>query len=321
MAQRALSEHTIANYKRILKHLNGGIDTNIMTFLNNTDAVLTRVKISETGGKTVSDNTQKSRLTCIMSTMTRIGMVGDAYDVYKTEFNRLKNAINNRLESGELSEKQEAAWLEKPELDELYAAVKKRAESADSTYRDRQDLLLLALYYKIPAQRNAEIFNMKLIIGNAPATPLSENSNYLYFDDKKMVINIHKNAAAKGVKKIDLNNNDKLKINYDEFFEALILYVAGLPNQRARAKAKYIISPLLRYENGTPWERSDMIREALNRITGKRIGAQMFRTMTTTQTTPASKTDMERAKKLAADMGHSMDMHIGTYTKARNTVA
>jgi len=316
----ALSANTEYNYRRILKHLNNGVETPDLDFLRDTAAVLQRVKLSEKGGKMTSDNTQKNRLTCIMSTMTRFGMIGDAYDVYKTEFNRLKMAINTKLKSGELSEKQEAAWIERQELDDLYTAVKEKAEDENSTFRDRQDLLLLALYTKMPSQRNMEYFNMSIIIGTAPVTPLAPNRNYLFMDQKKMVIPIHKNTATKGIKYIDLNNNDKLKLNYDEFFHALVLYVAGMPNQRARARARYVIVPLLQYEHGIPWERSDKIREALNRITGKNIGAAMFRTLMSTHMSPASKLEMEQTKKLAQDMGHSLDIHVGTYTKARNTI-
>lgn len=307
----ALSANTQRNYQRILKHLNNGTETNDMGFLRDTAAVLARVKIAEKNNKTVSDNTQKSRLTCVMGAMTRIGMRGDAYDVYKAEFNRLKTAINTQLASGELSAKQEENWIEKQDLEDLYGRLKERAESDKSTYRDRQDLLLLALYTKMPPQRNMEYFMMKIIIGKTPAK-LDNKFNWLLLDDKRMVIHVHKTATTSGTRFIDLSG-------YDELLDVLVLYIAGLHRRNARF-TKYAMIPLLAYESGASWRRSDEIRENLNRITGKNIGAQMFRTIMTTQMSPATKQEMEQAKKMAADMGHSLNMHVGTYTKARNVI-
>lgn len=307
----ALSANTLHNYNRILKHLNNGVETTDMGFLRNTASVLERVKVSEKGYKIVSDNTQKSRLTCVMGAMTRIGMRGDAYDIYKAEFNRLKTTLNNHLKSGKLSAKQEANWIEKDDLDNLYNVIKEKAEGDDSTFKDRQDLLLLALYTKMPPQRNMELFWMKIIIGKAPEK-LDSKFNWLLLDDKRMIINVHKNTATTGTKFIDISK-------YEELLDALVLYVSGLNRRNARF-TKYVMIPLLTYDSGHAWQRSDEIREQLNRIFGKRVGAAQLRTMMATHNAPAGKEALQQLLQDAADAGHSLETHIKTYMKARNTI-
>lgn len=302
----ALSENTKRNYKRILKHLNGGTETESLGFLHNTATVLARLRQPERGTKPVSDNTFKSRLTAVMSSMTRAGMTGATYDIYKSEFDRVKSALVKHLKSGELTEKQEANWVEAEDLEDLWQTLKERAEADDSTFRDRQDYMLLSLYLKSPPQRNLEYYLMKIVIGKAPAV-LDARFNYLLFDEKRMVIHQHKNTYISGTKFIDISK-------CTELLEALVVYIAGLPTMR---NAKLRLLPLLRHENGVPWERSDMIREALNRITGKKIGAQMMRTMQATHKAPANKDALANVIQEARDMGHSFEEHLLTYVKKR----
>lgn len=303
----ALSENTKRNYKRILTHLNGGVATDSLGFLNDTAAVMSRLRKPEKGNKPVSDNTCKSRLTAVMSAMSRAGMTGTAYDVYKSEFDRVKGELVKHLKSGELTEKQEQNWLEADDLQDLWQALKERAEADNSTFRDRQDYMLLSLYFKAPPQRNLEYFLMRIIIGKTPAV-LDSRFNYLLFDEKRMVIHQHKNTAVKGTKFIDISK-------CDELLDALIVYVAGLGAAPRGAKMRQLI--LLRHENGTAWERSDMIREALNRITGKRVGAQMMRTIQATHKAPANKEALANVIQEAHDMGHSFEEHLLTYVKNR----
>jgi hypothetical protein len=78
--------------------------------------------------------------------------------------------------------------------------------------------------------------------------------------------------------------------------------------------------PLLTYDSGHAWQRSDEIREQLNRIFGKRVGAAQLRTMMATHNAPAGKEALQQLLQDAADAGHSLETHIKTYVKTRNTI-
>jgi hypothetical protein len=316
LRQTGLSGSSVHNYLRIIKLLNDDKETDTLDFLKDTDTVIKRIKtVNQARVKNPglpSDNTIKSRYTTVLSCIRKTIPLLDnpeyknIYDIYRAEFDKISNTIMTHLESGEKTEREQVNWISSDEIKTVLNNLKEKAESEDAKYKHVQDYLLVSLYTTLPPQRLLEFYKMRVILGKVPIK-LSEEYNYLLFDDKKMIIYQHKNTTKSGKKEIDLSK-------YPEFIEAFVLYLIKTRVIPLKSGVKYMTFSLLRHEHGIPWDRPDMIRERLNSIFKKRIGSGMLRKIISTEKAPA-KNVMKEYEEFATEMGHSVSTNSLYYVK------
>jgi hypothetical protein len=308
MTNANLAPSTKKIYMRILKFLNDEQDFTDLHFLSDYPRVVALLN-KALGNKIASDNTVKSRLTAIISTLSRMGYQdSETYKFYRTRFDAIKYKIDTHLISGNKTAKEEANWVTQEELDKVYQDVKTKAENPVGSHESRLNYLLVSLYVDLPAARLLEYAMMKIVTGTPPKS-LPLTYNWLLLEEKKAIINVHKNTTTKGSYTMSLSS-------YPKFLGALDLYMKGL--NRKDNGAKYTMIPLLQNANGTAFERSDMIREKLNQIFKKNVGPGMLRKIQDSKQAEelgVNKDALEKMIVQAKAQGHSLETHARNYIK------
>jgi hypothetical protein len=307
-ANTVLSPSTIKNYNRILKYLNNEQDFKTLSFLEDKPKVMALLAVSK-GNNKASDNTIKSRLVAILSALNQhSGTDTDVYKFYRKKCEEIRDKIDKHLISGEKTEKEKANWVTQEEMDKVYADVKSKAENPVGSHESRLNFLLVSLYVDLPAARLLE-YAMMRVITSTPPKSLPTTFNWLLLEEKRGIINVHKNTTSKGSYNMNLSQ-------YPQFLYALDLYIKGL--NRKPMNAKYTMFPLLQNANGTAFERSDMIREKLNYIFKKNVGPGMLRKIQDSKQAAElgiSKDALEKMIVQAKTQGHSLETHARNYIK------
>lgn len=308
-ASSTLSDNSIANYTRILKHLNNGQEFTTLGFLRNYSRVLTQL-VAAKGGKRASDNTIKNRLTAILSALTHTHQEeSEPYNFYYKHFQAMKLKLEKHLISGAKTEREQMNWLTEDELAHIYNEIRRRALQEDASYDDVMNYFLLGLYLELPSARILEYAQMHIVLGTPPKQ-LPTTSNWLLYNDMCMVINVHKNSNTVGSYDIDLSM-------YPKFLPILDMYLNTL-NKRLSGASKFILFPMLQHRNGSAFSSGDVIRDKLHKIFGKSVGPGMLRKIQDSHqaaTLGISKNAIEAMAQQAKAQGHSLETHARNYIK------
>jgi hypothetical protein len=284
----SIKESSKKLYQANLKRLNDGKDIENYLFLKNTDKILEKINH-------LKDNTKRSYLISIVSTLKAEPKMKKAFDVYYAkmmEYN--KNMQSNTTKSDTQNEN----WISQEDVKKIWENLKvdvghltkgkRKLDSAD--FEILSDFLILSLYVLIPPRRNDYL---KMMI-ETPTEESSKDFNYLDLKHKKFIFNNFKTAGTYKQQVCDIP---------DELMEVIKLYLKFKKEKTGR----FLVKP-----DQTPHDSINSITRVLNKIFKKKVGASMLRNIYLTD--KYSKENGEK-KKDAEAMGTSVNMIDTNYTK------
>lgn len=308
---RNISENTLKVYETNLRKIHEGIEKGKdfnPDFLEKKDEVLKFIR------DTYSKVTQRTYLSAVI-------VAADAMrdhklaELYRDEMVPLRIELDDRINSGEKTEKQEKNWttlanlkrvIKNMKMDLIDDDVYRGRELTKKTLRDLQDYTLLSLYLgddANPPVRNAD-FEMK-IITNKDYKDLEgdKDFNYLVTDDKDKTrpkffsFNNYKTSARYGTKEIKVGPKLakilKFWLEKNEGKEWLLYNNKDQPM--------------------TAQQISNRIK-TLFKVTGKTITTNLIRSIYVTEKFPRDE-KMKEKEDTANKMGHSVKTQSQVYSK------
>jgi len=301
-----VSESSVLSYITALRKIAHVKKLESLDFIYDVETVMTNIKMLKK--KEATDNTVKTRLTAILTTLRVIGADSQLVNTYKNYHDEIKKRLLQIEESGVKNDKQIAYYMTEEEIDSVTQRLKSKATGKKSSFNSRQDYLLWSLYTKMSPRRNLDYWLMDIVTDDVDWRTLPIERNYYMVKQQRMIYNQHKNtrtANERGiVEQIDLSDNQ-------EMIEILTNYINCLPPMKLY-HTKYI--PILCYRNGIRWERSTYIYERLSLIAGKKLGSNALRHIMAENVAPPRE-ELTVVAKQAKEMGHSIAEHITTYVK------
>jgi hypothetical protein len=284
MEEKGLSPTTINNYMMRMYVLNGKKTFTSLTFLRKPNEVIEKLK------EKYSPSSQKSIIGSILAILEHHPIksnmkVKSIYMDYLTD-----NAEVLVGDKGAKTEKQEANWLTKEDLDKVkedkMESLKKGASSMKA-YNDKLDYAILSLYMDMPPRRAKDYVLMKY------TTKEEEDTDFNYFNTttNEFVFNNFKTAKSHGQERVKPPKS--------------VLSALDLFNKEEGAF-------VIRKANGKPFNLINDMTKRLNNIFGKKISVDMLRNMYYSHKYGEVKKEIIQDAK---DMGTSLNNAINTYTK------
>jgi len=303
-AQRPnIKDNSLNNYLISLKKLNDNKTPKNLDFLKNKKKTIENVR--KQGDKELSLTSQKNRLTAILVALNIKNDIEEfktLKEFYLKELDKLNEEYINNVRNKK-SEKEEKNWCKLKELKKVSSTYKKQINDLDLKERQKpltpkqKDLLQLyllsLLYTLIPPMR----LDYNVII-KSNEKDLNKNENYLINKSKfkkYFLIQDYKTSESNGSKKIDLPKEIVSAINlWLRFNKTGFLFI----NNRNERQS----------ENGL----GKMITKAFS-PTGKNVSLNLLRKIFVSEN--INKTELNKAEKLADDMGHSVSTQQLVYHK------
>ncbi len=292
-----LNDTTIKYYLRSLQILNDDEPLENVNFLNKVSFILN--KLSD-----YKPNTKRNYIITICSTLSVLKKTNTkAYKKYFEELKKMNSELKAQEKENVKSQTQEKNWLEWSEIKNKYDSLKEKVDNfknnqaiSKEEYNTLLQFIILSLYYLLPPRRN-EYLNMNVIFKENKN--LSNDKNYLDYDNKEFIFNSYKTAKTEGQLKIKIPN---------ELFDNINIYLKYQPNIKLKNNKppKNINDPFLVDSNGEPLKHKNSLTVILNKIfKPKRISSSMLRHI---YLSDRYKDLNEEKKKDAIAMGHSVNM-------------
>jgi len=221
------------------------------------------------------------------------------YDIYHAKMMQLNK---DTPLSDKKTAKQTNNWMDFSELqalrDSLDAAVrakiKREKNISGQTFNELLDMCVLSLYTLQTPRRSLDYVTM--VVGK----PAEDTKNYFYKDT--FYFNVFKTSGTYHQQVVPLTL---------EMSKVLKLYLKYRPKN---------IDALLVRADGKVVDKSSMITNILNRVTGKRISTSMIRNIFASSSVSEDKAEfqktLEKLQRIATEMGTSVPVLIQQYTKS-----
>lgn len=249
-----LTKSSIDSYKAKLKKLNENKPVKNLNFLNNIDNIKEIIK-------DYKPNTQRNYIiaaTSILKCSLNQNKTKKTEILYN-EYSKILDEYNTNLkDQTAMTETENANWINKDELENVYNDLKNGYKDNKQTY---QNYLLLSLYYLQPPRRNRDYQLLK--IASKYSDNLSNEFNYFDIKRKKFIFNNYKTAKKYNRQEVDIN---------DELFNIIQSYIRSFKLK----DGDFLLNDL---KTNEPYKNTNSITLLLNRIFKKKIGASMLRKM------------------------------------------
>jgi hypothetical protein len=219
------------------------------------------------------------------------------------EIVKLSEQIKAELATGEKTKSQEENWLtesDKIKIDMHLKSLIKLDIKTPADLLDMRNYVMYNLYQSLPTRN--DFADSKLIFQPPKKSlDLSTDVNYVILNKRdksvKYILNVYKTASTYGQKVIDLE-----------------AYLYPMLLEYKKAKEKFSSNPSL-FLNSDATEslsrnRMSVIYSQLGKIVGKKLGTSLNRHQAVSETMP-----LEKMKKLAGKMGHSVQEAMDVYAK------
>lgn len=296
LQDKNLSASSISLYVRNLEKLNDDFPIKNLKFLENIENINKKLENYKPNTKRLYYISIVSVLNAIKGENKKLNKLADEY--YKLMIQTSQEIKAKPTE--EMSESQSKNWLKwddiKNKLNELKEKVNNFVNNKlinETQYNTLLSYLILSLYFYLPPRRNMDYQLMNVV--KLFNEKLSDDVNYLSYDDNKFVFNVYKTAKSKGRKEKVFNNELKEVIN---------MYLKHHPIIKGKVK-KDTNTRFLVYFNGGELGSVNSITRILNKIFDKNIGSSMIRHIYLSNKYGET---MEEMKEDADDMGHTTGM-------------
>lgn len=295
-----LSELSIKTYTSCIMKVLELLKTQDLNALLNTDEV---IKVMSSNWN--NPNTLKTKYASIIVLLKGMGLkenvVKKAIDNYNGVIEELSNTINNKLSKSQKSEDEKTNWStdgDKEKLKEiLLSKVPKKIQTANDLKNFRNYIIYL-FYTDGIASRNDLAYSKILFTSKKP---LSDEYNYILLNKKdksvEYVMNKYKTFKSYGQKTIKLNST---------MYEPLLKYKSAVDmfNDNNTFLLNDTASGIM-----TP-NRLGVVFSKLGEPIGKKLSTTLNR-----HEKVSSVIDIDKIKKTANEMGHSMNEALNVYAK------
>jgi hypothetical protein len=292
-----------ANVEKIYKDLGAGDGDYDLALLKDTDKVFETLDT-----KDFTKNTYKNKLSSIITFLLASGVDKKIVNKYSDKVDSLSAKIDRDKAKMEWTEKEKDNKMSIEELKEYLESLKDKLPTKIETFSDiyKYQLYLCGRFQLEFPVRN-ELADIKIYnTGEYSKIAKSESVNYF-------VINVKTNTM-----KVYLNNYKTKKVNGDIDFEVDDKELVKLFNKYYMAIKTYFKDAdfdhwLLFDSNKVKLSRNDYTR-LLNKtfeLSGKKISSSLIRKIVLSELYP-----VEKMKKLAHIMGHSIKTAITDYVKS-----
>jgi len=249
-----LTKSSIDSYKAKLKKLNENKPVKNLNFLNNIDNIKEIIK-------DYKPNTQRNYIiaaTSILKCSLNQNKTKKTEILYN-EYSKILDEYNTNLkDQTAMTETENANWINKDELENVYNDLKNGYKDNKQTY---QNYLLLSLYYLQAPRRNRDYQLLK--IASKYSDNLSNEFNYFDIKRKKFIFNNYKTAKKYNRQEVEIN---------EELFNIIMSYIKSFKLK----DGDFLLNDL---KTNEPYKNTNSITLLLNRIFKKKIGASMLRKM------------------------------------------
>lgn len=278
-SERNLKPSTITFYINNLQRLHDNKPFTSLTFLNDMDKVLDRIKH-------LSLSTRKNYIKSIIVVLSFFKTKEKLHKKYQQYFYGV--LIEEEKNIKEKMKKDDEDWMDWKQIIEVHNELKKEVNDIKvinnkNDYMKHIQYMVLSLYVLIPPRRN-EYIHLK--ISNEDYS--NENFNYIDIDNKKMIFNNYKTKKHYGTQIIDIPK---------ELFKIIKNYLEFHPN---KGDKDYFF--LVTYD-GSPF-KTNKITKILNKVFKKNIGATKLRHI---YLTDKYDDELKERKEDAKMMAHSLE--------------
>ena len=296
LQNKNLSPSSIKLYLSNLERLNDELPLKNLTFLNDTEKILDKIK-------NLKLTTQRGYLISISSILE---MYKDknkkSNELYKKYYDIMIN-LNDKLKAiptNEMTDTQKKNWSSWADIKNKFEELEKTVNEfindktiSKNNYLKLLEYVVLALYIYIEPRRN-EYNNVIVVKKYSPN--MNNDCNYLSFDDAKFIFNKYKTSKKRGQEIINIPEEFMNVINKYFRFHPLI------KGKKLNAKSNFQF--LVNYDGGDLPSPNGITR-ILNKIFGKHISSSMLRHIYLSDLYGDT---VKQMKETADKMGHSVEM-------------
>lgn len=293
LQNKNLSPSSIKLYLSNLERLNDELPLKNLNFLNDPNVILEKIK-------DLKLTTQRGYLISICSVLE---MYKDKQkkmgELYKKYYDIMIN-LNDKLKAiptEELTQTQAKNWASWADIKNKFEELEKTVNEfinneniSKANYLKLLEYMVLALYVFLEPRRNE--YNNVLVVKKYSPT-MSNDYNYLSYDDKKFIFNKYKTSKKRGQEVIAFGDDLMNVINKYFKFHPLI------KGKKLTTKSNFEF--LVNYDGGVLPSPNGITR-ILNKIFGKHISSSMLRHIYLTDLYGDT---VKKMKETADNMGHS----------------
>jgi hypothetical protein len=292
------------NITKLYRELGGEGDVNVSLF-KKTDEVLKH--LDDMKG---SDNTKKNKLSSIITYLLASKIDKDIVNKYSNKIATFSDNIEKVKSEMKWSVKEEKNILSVNDIETYVNLLKSKLPTEPKTYKDFLEwmhYLVSAFHINFPLRNdlgNAEIYSTSEFKKIEP----NKDTNYLIINSKdltiKVILNKYKTKKTYGV--VDFQITDKeLVADFIKYYKLVKPYVLAY-NNGEYDHSLFFDKDFKKFSSN---EFSRFFEKAFNG-TGKHITTTMIRKIVV-----SNLYDIEKMKKLAYVMGHSLQMQLSDYSK------
>jgi len=264
--EKNLSESSIKLYLRNLEKLNDDLPLKNFNFLKNEQEILD--KLSQ-----YKENTKRGYLISITAVLSA---VKDKYKSLYEKYSKLMIDFSNELKkkpTEEPTETQNKNWMSWDELKNKFIELEEKVnkfinnkEISENQYNLLLNLVCASLYLYNPPRRNMDYQKMNIVKNYT--NDLSDDINYLDYDNNKFIFNTFKTSKKEGQVVVDIS--PELKNIIDKYLKFHPLLKGKKLNKTSNFR-------FLVYFNGKDFDKVNSITRILNKVFDKAIGSSMIR--------------------------------------------
>ena len=254
------AETSVNLYMSKLLKLNGGKQFNSLSFLVDTDNILSQIK-------GVKSNTQLSYLTSILVALEHYPKYKDAKSKYVARYDELVKQRKQVEATHQKSETEEESLIPIQELSDIRNQLRQKTDSchnqeflSKSEYNSYLQHLILELYTDIPPRRNQDYLYMYVVYDRPEV--LDESKNYLIINERVFIFNKYKTSKVYGVQEFVIP---------DSLFSVIEDYLARHPSLNDTE------FPFLVNYKGKELDKLGGITKILNKVFNKKVGCSALR--------------------------------------------
>ena len=288
-----ISESSRKLYISNLKKLNKGNEPTDFKFLNKPSNVLKIIKDKK-------PTTQRTYYIAICSILANNVGPKKLYDLYYKILSQMNKDLAMRTTK---TVTQEDNWMTHDDIRKIYDNIEfnvkklKANHVTKSDYNSVLNMMVLALFTKIPPRRNVDYTLMKI------ASDMTDTKfNYMDVENKQFVFNNYK--TQKKYKKVVIDIPDELA-------GVISKYIKFHPDKNRLKNKKHDIFFLVNYDGGNLSNSND-ITKILNNAFGQKIGSSLLRNMYLTNKYGDVIEDLKEDTKA---MSTSVNVAMTTYIK------
>jgi integrase len=290
---KGLSPSSIKLYVSNLERLNDELPLKNLTFLNDVDRVLDKIK-------NLKLTTQRGYLISISSVLEMYKTKNKKNTELYNKYYDIMINLNDKLKAiptNKMTETQKTNWENWDDIKSKYESLEKEVNEfinnttiSKNNYNKLLEYMVLSLYVLLEPRRN-EYTNVLVVKKHNPN--MSIEHNYLSYDDKKFIFNKYKTSKKRGVEIINIG---------DDLMNVINKYFKFHPLIKGKVAKNKQYEFLVNYDGGNLASPNGITR-ILNKVFGKRISSSMLRHIYITSLFGDTVKQMEET---AQKMGHSI---------------